>query len=126
MTPEVHRSPARLLLPLVLPGIVVGVASGLILIAVSELAKVIQDVIWDTLPANLGIASDSPGWILGVLTLTGLVVGLVVTFVPGHAGPDPATTDYAGRRCRRRAAGPRRRAVILGERRAGTRNDPSR
>ena len=69
--------------------------SALILIAVSELAKAIQDVIWDTLPANLGIASDSPGWILGVLTLTGLVVGLVVTFVPGHAGPDPATTELA-------------------------------
>ena len=90
-----RRSPASQLLPLVLPGIVVGVASALILIAVSELAKAIQDVIWDTLPANLGIASDSPGWILGVLTLTGLVVGLVVTFVPGHAGPDPATTELA-------------------------------
>ena len=89
------RSPASQLLPLVLPGIVVGVASALILIVVSELAKAIQDVIWDTLPANLGIASDSPGWILGVLTLTGLVVGLVVTFVPGHAGPDPATTELA-------------------------------
>ncbi len=88
-------SPASQLLPLVLPGIVVGVASALILLVVSELAKVIQDVIWDTLPANLGIASDSPGWILGVLTLTGLVVGLVVTFVPGHAGPDPATTELA-------------------------------
>ena len=91
-----RRSPASQLLPLVLPGIVVGVASALILIAVSALANGIQGVVWGTLPANLGIASDSPGWILGVLTLTGLVVGLVVTFVPGHAGPDPATTELSG------------------------------
>jgi len=91
-----RRSPASQLLPLVLPGIVVGVASALILLAVSALANVIEGVIWDTLPANLGVAPDSPGWTLGVLTLTGLVVGLLVTFVPGHAGPDPATTELAG------------------------------
>jgi H+/Cl- antiporter ClcA len=34
--------------------------------------------------------------IIGVLTFTGLLVGLLVTFVPGHAGPDPATTELAG------------------------------
>ena len=60
MTPELHRTPARLLLPLVLPGIVVGVASALILIAVSALARAIQDLIWDTLPANLGSRRTRP------------------------------------------------------------------
>ena len=90
------RSPARLLLPLVIPGVVVGIASALTLMGLTALASAIEDVVWDTLPASLGIASDAPVWIIGVLTLTGLLAGLLVTFVPGHAGPDPATTELAG------------------------------
>ena len=31
-----------------------------------------------------------------MLTLTGVAIGLVVTFVPGHAGPDPATIELGG------------------------------
>ena len=96
MAQQSQRTPAIQLLALVLPGIVVGVASALILMGLTAVASAIEDVVWDSLPANLGIASDSAGWILGVLTLTGLLVGLLVTFVPGHAGPDPATTDLAG------------------------------
>jgi hypothetical protein len=70
--------------------------SALTLIVVSAVASAIEDVVWETLPASLGIAPDAPAWIVGVLTLTGLVVGLIVTLVPGHAGPDPATTELAG------------------------------
>jgi H+/Cl- antiporter ClcA len=91
----VRHSPARALLPLVIPGVAVGIVSALILLGVSLVSNAIEDVVWDTLPANLGIQSDSPFWIVGVLTAAGLLVGLVVTFVPGHAGPDPATTELA-------------------------------
>src|SRR5262245_35466216 len=96
MSQDRTASPARVLLPLVIPGIVVGVASALTLLAVSVVAGALEDLVWDTLPANLGIASDAPLWIVGVLTMAGLLTGLVVTFVPGHAGPDPAATELAG------------------------------
>ena len=92
---EVGHSPARALLPLVIPGVAVGIASALILLGVSLVSAAIETVVWDALPANLGIHSDSPLWIVGVLTGAGLLVGLLVTFVPGHAGPDPATTELA-------------------------------
>ena len=52
---------------------------------------------------------SAPAWIIGILTLTGLAIGLVVTFVPGHAGPDPATVELVGPPLPlARAAGPRR------------------
>jgi hypothetical protein len=40
-----------------------------------------------------------------MLTLTGIAVGLVIRFSPGHAGPDPALEPLIGapvppRRCR--------------------------
>jgi H+/Cl- antiporter ClcA len=89
-------TPARLLLRLVIPGIVIGVASALLLIALTLVSNALQDVLWDWLPTTVGVGADSPAWIIGVLTLAGLAVGLVVTFVPGHAGPDPATTELAG------------------------------
>jgi chloride channel protein, CIC family len=90
------RSRARLLLPLVLPGIVVGAGSAVLLIALTVVSNRLEDVLWDALPKAVGVDADSPAWIIGVLTLAGLAVGLVVTFVPGHAGPDPATTELAG------------------------------
>ncbi len=43
------------------------------------------------IPDTLDVAGNSAGWIIAVLTATGLVVGLIVWLVPGHAGPDPAT-----------------------------------
>jgi H+/Cl- antiporter ClcA len=89
-------TPARLLLALVIPGIIVGTASALLLIALTVVSNQLEDVLWDWLPATVGVGADSPAWIIGVLTLAGLAVGLVVTFVPGHAGPDPAATELAG------------------------------
>src|SRR4051812_26298454 len=91
-----QRSPARRLLPLVMPGIVVGAASALSLIAFTQLAKTLEGVLWDTVPVVLGIAGASPAWTIAVLTLAGVATGLVVAFAPGHAGPDPATTELAG------------------------------
>jgi H+/Cl- antiporter ClcA len=90
------RSTRRRLAAQVIPAAVVGVASGLALLALTGVANILQTVLWDRLPPALGIAPDAPIWIIAVLTAVGIAVGLVVTFVPGHAGPDPATLELAG------------------------------
>ncbi len=46
------------------------IASSLILIMVMKIASVLQNLLWQRLPGTLGIARDSPLWIIGVLTLT--------------------------------------------------------
>src|SRR4029077_16569791 len=86
---------ARQLLPLVIPAIVVGGVSAAPLFGAEPLAKVVEDVIWTTIPDALGVSSSGPGWIFLVLTLAGLVIGLLVAGVPGHAGPDPAPPELA-------------------------------
>ncbi|MFF1693428.1 ion channel protein [Streptomyces sp. NPDC058257] len=86
MTPQ-----ARALLPLVVPALLIGVGSSLILLLLSLVAERLQDLLWDTLPDAVGVSGTSTGWIFGVLTAAGLVVGLIVWKVPGRAGPDPAT-----------------------------------
>ncbi|MFE1367048.1 ion channel protein [Streptomyces anulatus] len=90
--PHPPAAPARRLLPLVLPAIAVGVACALILLGVSLLAERLQDVLWETLPDALGVGRFSSLWMIVMLTATGLAVGLVLRAVPGHGGPDPATT----------------------------------
>lgn len=81
---------ARTMLLLSLPAVAIGIASSLILIVVMKIASALQNLLWQRLPGTLGIAQDSPLWIIGVLTLTGIAVGLVIRFSQGHAGPDPA------------------------------------
>jgi H+/Cl- antiporter ClcA len=90
--PTAPATPARTLLPLILPALVVGVVASLILVGVSAGAEELQDVLWGNLPDALGVGRYSVLWMLIMLTSTGLLVGLVVWKVPGHAGPDPATT----------------------------------
>ncbi|MER6698755.1 ion channel protein [Streptomyces fimicarius] len=90
--PRPPAAPARRLLPLVLPAIAVGVVCALILLGVSLLAEQFQDVLWKTLPDTLGVGRFSSLWMVVMLTATGLAVGLVLRTVPGHGGPDPATT----------------------------------
>ncbi|MEV1048949.1 ion channel protein [Streptomyces sp. NPDC049916] len=85
-------TPARRLLPLVPPALGVGVACALILLGVSVLAERLQDVLWGSLPDALGVGRFSSLWMIVMLTATGLAVGLVLRAVPGHGGPDPATT----------------------------------
>ncbi|EFB2486511.1 ion channel protein [Escherichia coli] len=87
---------ARTMLLLSLPAVAIGIASSLILIVVMKIASVLQDLLWQRLPGTLGIAQDSPLWIIGVLTLTGIAVGLVIRFSQGHAGPDPACEPLIG------------------------------
>lgn len=92
-TPSAPPSPSgRTLLPLIAPSLLVGVVASLILLGVSELAGLLKDVLWQSLPDALGIGRHSSLWMIVMLTATGLAVGLVVRQVPGHAGPDPATT----------------------------------
>src|SRR6478736_2766947 len=106
-TPAEHAAPAgagetaaptmswRVLLALVIPAIVVGVASALILMTATLAGKWIEDILWTRIPDGLGVDPSGPAWIFIVLTLAGVAIGLVVTFVPGHAGPDPATVELA-------------------------------
>ncbi|ATY96459.1 ion channel protein [Streptomyces cavourensis] len=90
--PRPAAAPARRLALLVAPAIAVGVVCALILLGVSLLAERLQDVLWETLPDALGVGRFSSLWMIVMLTATGLAVGLVLRAVPGHGGPDPATT----------------------------------
>ncbi|EPT4465074.1 ion channel protein [Klebsiella aerogenes] len=87
---------ARTMLLLSIPAILIGIASSLVLIVAMKIAAVLQSILWSDLPAHVGIAADSPLWIIAILTLTGIAVGLVVRYSPGHGGPDPATESLIG------------------------------
>lgn len=82
---------ARTLLLLALPALTIGIASSLVLLLVMKIATLLQSILWFGIPWQLGVDPDSPGWILLMLTLTGVAVGLVIRFSAGHGGPDPAT-----------------------------------
>nr|WP_202519724.1 ion channel protein [Streptomyces sp. SID1034] len=79
------------MLPVVVPALAVGVGCSLLFLAISAVAERLEDVWWKDLPGALGIGGYSSLWMIAVLTLTGVLVGLVVWKAPGHAGPDPAT-----------------------------------
>ncbi|HAU5064934.1 TPA: ion channel protein [Citrobacter amalonaticus] len=87
---------ARTMLLLSLPALILGVASSLVLIVVMKFASILQSILWQRLPGNVGIAADSPLWIMLTLTFTGVLVGLVIRYSTGHAGPDPATEPLIG------------------------------
>ncbi|MFB7517470.1 ion channel protein [Streptomyces sp. NPDC056144] len=90
------EAPLRVLLPLVLPALVVGVAASLLFLGISKLAEEFQGVLWHDLPDALGIGGYSSLWMIVMLTAAGVAVGLVVWKVPGHAGPDPASEGLGG------------------------------
>ena len=85
--------PIKTLLQLSIPAIIVGVLSAVGLFAVDEAAHFIEGFLWMDLPGAWGIDPDSGWWIFGILSLTGIVIGLIVTYVPGHGGADSATVD---------------------------------
>lgn len=87
---------ARTMLLLSMPALLIGVASSLVLIAVMKVASVLQQFLWERLPISIGIAQDSPFWIIAMLTLTGGMVGLIIRYSHGHAGPDPACEPLIG------------------------------
>ncbi|MFE4197938.1 ion channel protein [Paenarthrobacter sp. NPDC056912] len=83
----------RTQLALSVPALVVGVSSAVGLFAVDELAHGIEHLIWAALPEAWGVDPASGWWIFAILSLTGLAIGLIVQFVPGHGGRDSATTE---------------------------------
>ena len=87
---------ARTMLLLSIPAVIIGIASSLVLIVSMKIAAILQHVIWSSVPLSLGIEASGQVWTIAVLTLTGIAVGLVVRFSPGHAGPDPATESLIG------------------------------
>jgi chloride channel protein, CIC family len=86
LTPQAQR-----LVALAIPAAVVGVGTSIVLELVSGVAGVLEHWLWSDIPATLGIDPNGAPWIFGLLTLTGLAVGLVIAYAPGHAGDDPAT-----------------------------------
>lgn len=87
---------ARTMLVLSLPALIIGIFSSLVLVMVMKVASVLQTYLWVSLPARFDLDMNSPVWIMLILTLTGIAVGLVVRYMPGHAGPDPATEHLIG------------------------------
>lgn len=87
---------ARTMLILSVPAILIGIASSLILIGAMKVAALLQRFLWSNLPVQFGVSADNPLWIIAILTATGIAVGLVVRYSPGHAGPDPATESLIG------------------------------
>ena len=83
----------RTMVLLSIPAVVIGVVSGLALWLIETIAGWVEDGVWTALPKALGIDPSSGWWIFAVLTVTGVAVGLTVWLVPGHAGPDSATTE---------------------------------
>ncbi|MFJ1833623.1 ion channel protein [Streptomyces sp. NPDC088175] len=90
--PAPEPTPVRRLLPVIVPALAIGVLCALVLLGISLLAERLQDVLWQTLPDALSIGRYSSLWMIVTLTASGLVAGLLIRAVPGHAGPDPATT----------------------------------
>ncbi|MCS6057299.1 ion channel protein [Klebsiella variicola subsp. variicola] len=87
---------ARTMLILSVPAILIGIACSLLLIGAMKVAALLQRVLWSNLSIQLGMSADSPLWIIAMLTATGIAVGLIVRYSPGHAGPDPATESLIG------------------------------
>ncbi|MFU2316398.1 ion channel protein [Rahnella sp. PCH160] len=87
---------ARLMLAFALPAIIIGVLSSLILVAIMMLAGALQTLLWQNIPAVLHVNTQSASWTLFMLTLTGIGVGALIRYMPGHAGPDPATESLIG------------------------------
>lgn len=80
-------------LSLSIPALIVGALSAVGLFAVDELAHALEHIVWATLPEAWGVDPASGWWIFAILSLTGLSVGLIVQFAPGHGGRDSATTE---------------------------------
>ncbi len=82
----------KTLLMLAIPAILVGVVSALILWLLERASDALAGVLWTTIPDAIGVDPDG-WWIVLVLTLTGLAVGIALQVLPGHGGPDSATTE---------------------------------
>ncbi|MFF1879104.1 ion channel protein [Leifsonia sp. NPDC058230] len=95
-TDETGTPTIRMLVRLSVPAALVGVVSALVLWGLDELAGLLEDGVWKALPGAIGVDPSSGWWIFGVLSVTGFAIGLSVWLIPGHAGPDSATTELIG------------------------------
>ncbi|MDL9977720.1 ion channel protein [Microbacterium candidum] len=95
-TPASASPGVRLLILAAIPAVLIGIGSALILKGVYLLSDLLEPVLWQTLPKVFGATESTPWWIFTVLTVTGALIGAVVWLVPGHAGPDSATTELDG------------------------------
>jgi len=84
---------ARSMISLTLPALLIGAGCSLVLLATMGVAEALQTYLWQTLPNSLGVAPSNKLWLLAMLTASGVAVGLLVRYAPGHAGPHPATTS---------------------------------
>ena len=92
--PATSSSPGvRTLALMSIPAVLVGIGSALILWLLDEGSDFLETVLWQWLPDSTGIDPDSGWWIFTVLTVTGIAVGLSAWLLPGHGGPDSATTE---------------------------------
>lgn len=90
---EAPSPSVKSLLVLAVPAVLVGVGSALVLWLLDLVSEWLQEILWTTLPQSFGVTEATPWWIFTVLTVTGAAVGLTVWLMPGHAGPDSATTE---------------------------------
>jgi H+/Cl- antiporter ClcA len=96
------------------PALGVGIGSALTLVALSVLAAWLQQKIWHDLPAVWGDAQGSSWWTVAVLTVTGVLVGASVRWMPGHAGNDPAMSGLVAQPLPIRAVPGLALALVLG------------
>lgn len=111
---EAGAPTGRMLLTLSLPALLLGVLSSVVLWLLDEAAHLLEGALWEQIPHALGIDPAGWGWILGILTLTGLAVGLVIWLAPGHGGHDSATVELVAPVLPLRALPGVAAAVLLG------------
>lgn len=86
----------RTLLQLSAPALLIGIGSAVVLRLLDLVSEQLMHVLWEWLPGLFGATEATPWWIFLVLTLTGAAVGAIVWLLPGHGGPDSATTELGG------------------------------
>lgn len=75
------------------PAAIVGVGSAVLLFGLDAVALELEHVWWSWLPDAIGVNGEARWWAAIILTLTGVLVGLVLWKAPGHGGHDTATVD---------------------------------
>jgi H+/Cl- antiporter ClcA len=76
--------------------LVIGVASALSLLVFEGAAHRIEHLLWHRLPDALDVGHGAGWWTFAVMTIGGLIVGVVLHVAPGHGGHDPATESLFG------------------------------
>ena len=87
------RVPVAGLIKLAVPAALMGIFCSVSLLTLSKVAESLSGWLWNDVSASFGFAAYSNAWTIIMLTVTGLLIGLVVRYAPGHAGPDPATLE---------------------------------